>query len=175
MGLYFEKEAEQEVCGQRKGKRTMKKIALIVVSVIAVLAVLVIGGFYMLFRHGDPLKHAPDEAIVGVNAPNTSIYKLSGEKPLFLNIWATWCPPCVGEMPAIEKMYKKYGDRMHFAAISVDSDPAVVPDFVSGKGFTFPIYTGDADKLSKDYSIDVTRAPFSSAPTEPSSRITSAP
>ena len=133
----------------------MKKIALIVVSVIAVLAVLAIGGFYMLFRHGDPLKHAPDEAIVGVNAPNTSIYKLSGEKPLFLNIWATWCPPCVGEMPAIEKMYKKYGDRIHFAAISMDSDPAVVPDFVSDRGFTFPIYTGDVDKLSKDYSIDV--------------------
>ncbi len=133
----------------------MKKIALIVVSVIAVLVVLAIGGLYMLYKPGAPLKHALDEAIVGVNAPNTSIYKLSGEKPLFLNIWATWCPPCVGEMPAIEKMYKKYGDRMHFAAISVDSDPAVVPDFVSSKGFTFPIYTGDADKLSKDYAIDV--------------------
>lgn len=40
------------------------------------------------------------------------------DKPVFLNIWASWCPPCVGELPSIKSLYEKYGDRVHFVLLS---------------------------------------------------------
>ena len=99
-------------------------------------------------------KAAPDEALVGVNTSDASVYGLAGEKPLFLNFWATWCPPCVGEMPAIEAMYQKYGDRLNFAAVSVDEETGVVKTFISSRNMTLPVYTGDLNKISNDYQLD---------------------
>ena len=99
-------------------------------------------------------KSAPDEALVGLNTGDATIYGLAGEKPLFLNFWATWCPPCVGEMPAIEAMYQKYGDRIHFAAVSVDESAADAKAMLAERGMTVPAYTGDLNKLSMDYSLD---------------------
>ena len=103
----------------------MKKLAVLFFAVLA-------AGF--MFLVGGPsasAKAAPDEALIGVvNASDTTIYGLAGEKPVFLNFWATWCPPCVGEMPAIEEMYKKYGDRLHFAAVSVDDENGAAAAFV---------------------------------------------
>ena len=43
-------------------------------------------------------------------------------KPGLINFWATWCPPCVGELPHIEKKYVEYKDRMHFVILSVDDN-----------------------------------------------------
>lgn len=99
-------------------------------------------------------KAAPDEALSGVNTQDATIYGLVGEKPLYLNFWATWCPPCVGEMPAIEAMYKKYGSRIRFAAVSVDQDAETARAFIAERGFTMPVYTGDLQKLANDYMLD---------------------
>jgi thiol-disulfide isomerase/thioredoxin len=50
-------------------------------------------------------------------------------KTVFLNIWATWCGPCVQEMPALERLQAKLGDRLTILAISEDrqGDAAVAP------------------------------------------------
>ncbi len=126
----------------------MKKFAVLFVAVLAV-------GFALLLNGPSAsAKAAPDEALVGINTSDASIYGLAGEKPLFLNFWATWCPPCVGEMPAIEAMYQKYGDRLHFAAVSLDDSSAEAKTFVESKGMTLPVYTGDLNKIGNDYSID---------------------
>lgn len=41
-------------------------------------------------------------------------------KPLVLNFWATWCPPCVKEMPDLEALHKKY-DTVHFVGVAIDT------------------------------------------------------
>jgi len=43
-------------------------------------------------------------------------------KPVFLNFWATWCGPCIGEMPTIESAYKQFKDEIVFVAVS--NEPA---------------------------------------------------
>ena len=128
----------------------MKKMSILIVAVLALTTA------FVLFAKAPSAsaKAAPDEALVGVNTGDATIYGLAGEKPLFLNFWATWCPPGVGEMPAIEAMYQKYGDRLHFAAVSVDEEAGTAAAFVRSRSLTLPVYTGDLNKLGNDYHLD---------------------
>ncbi|MCF6171534.1 MAG: TlpA family protein disulfide reductase [Bacteroidales bacterium] len=50
------------------------------------------------------------------------------DKPVFLNIWATWCPPCIAELPGIHKLYGDYGDKVNFVLVS-NEDPEKVHSF----------------------------------------------
>ncbi|OGP93013.1 MAG: hypothetical protein A2156_05760 [Deltaproteobacteria bacterium RBG_16_48_10] len=62
-------------------------------------------------------------------------------KVVFLNFWATWCSPCIAEMPSIQRLYEKLKDKgIVFACIS-NEEASKVSRFVRRKGFTFPIYT----------------------------------
>lgn len=63
-------------------------------------------------------------------------------KVVFMNIWATWCPPCVAEMPNIQSLYEKVGsDDIAFVMLSVDEGGVEkVQKFIDKKGFTFPVY-----------------------------------
>ncbi len=61
-------------------------------------------------------------------------------KTIFLNFWATWCPPCIAEMPDIHDLYKKVGDSTTFVMISMDKERDKARAFVADKEFTFPVY-----------------------------------
>ena len=61
-------------------------------------------------------------------------------KTVFMNFWATWCPPCIAEMPDIHDLYDKVGDDVAFVMISVDEEQGKALRFVEKKGFDFPIY-----------------------------------
>jgi len=85
---------------------------------------------------------------VGKKAVDFEVELLSGEevklsdylgKPVFLNFWATWCGPCVGEMPDIEKIKKEYGDRLVILAINGGEQKEDVEYFINKKGYTFNI------------------------------------
>ncbi len=61
-------------------------------------------------------------------------------KVLFLNFWATWCPPCVAEMPSIQRLYEELqGGEVAFAAVSSEEADAV-RRFVEENDYTFPVY-----------------------------------
>jgi thiol-disulfide isomerase/thioredoxin len=55
-------------------------------------------------------------------------------KPVFLNVWATWCPPCIAELPGIEDLYDQYGDDVSFVLVS-NEDPEIVKAFARRKGY----------------------------------------
>lgn len=67
-----------------------------------------------------------------------SFRELQG-KVLFLNFWATWCPPCVAELPEIQRAYDKHGDRVTFVLLT-DQDPGVVEAFMAKHGYDLPVY-----------------------------------
>ena len=61
-------------------------------------------------------------------------------KPVFLNFWATWCPPCIAEMPSIQDLYDDYKDEVAFVLISNESRE-VIDAFMERHDYTMPVFT----------------------------------
>jgi len=61
-------------------------------------------------------------------------------KVIFLNLWATWCPPCIAEMPSIQDLYDNYKDNDQLVFLIVSNEKAEkVSAFMKKRGFTFPV------------------------------------
>lgn len=56
-----------------------------------------------------------------------------------VNLWATWCPPCIAEMPSFQKLYRDYGDKVNFYFVSSE-ELTDVTSFMRKKGYTFPVF-----------------------------------
>lgn len=70
-----------------------------------------------------------------------SLKSLEG-KVVFINLWATWCPPCIAEMPSIQKLYNEIGEQnIVFLMVDVDNQFKRSQKFMEKKGFNLPIYT----------------------------------
>ncbi|TDM00332.1 MAG: hypothetical protein C4K58_03690 [Flavobacteriaceae bacterium] len=61
-------------------------------------------------------------------------------KVVFLNLWATWCGPCVAEMPTLQALSDKYKDKVVFLFVSVDHEPELVAPFIKENRYTMPVY-----------------------------------
>jgi len=84
-------------------------------------------------------KISGDFLLIDVNEREVAFSELN-DNAVFLNIWATWCMPCIAEMPDIEKLYQKTGYDVNFVMVSRDDDFNKAKEFVAKKGYTFPIY-----------------------------------
>ncbi|HXI00108.1 MAG TPA: TlpA disulfide reductase family protein [Sphingobacteriaceae bacterium] len=64
-------------------------------------------------------------------------------KVVFINFWATWCAPCIAEMPSIEKLYQSMKDNKNvvFLMVDVDDDYLKSKKFMDRKKFTLPVFT----------------------------------
>ena len=76
-------------------------------------------------------------------------------KVVFLNFWATWCPPCKEEMPSMERLYRRYKGRgFVILALSIDTGgQAPVAAFVKKFGLTFPIGLDPKFTVANQYAI----------------------
>ncbi len=62
------------------------------------------------------------------------------DKPIFLNFWATWCPPCIGELPGIAELFAEYRDKVHFVLVS-NEHPDKIRAFTEKQGYeNLPFY-----------------------------------
>ena len=72
------------------------------------------------------------------NGETLSFSDLKGEV-VFLNFWATWCPPCVAELPEIQRAYEKHGEDVAFVLVT-DQEAGVVDAFMEKHGYQLPVY-----------------------------------
>ena len=106
----------------------------------------------------------------GYMAPRFSLRNLKGNmeglddhlgKVIVVNFWATWCVPCVKEMPSFENLYRRYRSQgLTLLAVSLDKgDSTKVQEFVDKHKLSFPILLdtkGVAEKLYPSFSIPFT-------------------
>ncbi len=99
--------------------------------------------------------------VAGTEAPDFTVRDLKGQEVslsdfrgrlVFLNFWATWCPPCREEMPSMERLYQSMKDKpFTLLAVSVDANAEMVERFRQARGFTFPILIDEDQKAATLY------------------------
>ena len=97
---------------------------------------------------------APDFTVTPVSggAP-VSLKSLRG-KPVLIDFWATWCPPCRESLPHTEDIYKKFGDSGLQVMTVSDENAKTIKDFVAKNKYTFPTYNDSSDATEKAYGVD---------------------
>jgi peroxiredoxin len=98
---------------------------------------------------------APDFSLQTPEGETVTLSELRGQAVL-VNLWATWCPPCRAEMPAIQKLYDEYKDQ-GFVVLAVnmtyqDNPLAVVP-FTQENNLTFPILLEETGEMARKYEL----------------------
>lgn len=79
--------------------------------------------------------------LVDIEGNNHSLAEFKG-KVIFINFWATWCGPCVGEMPEIQKFYDKFKNNNNVVFILASQDDLqTMKNFMQKKDYNFPVYT----------------------------------
>jgi thiol-disulfide isomerase/thioredoxin len=86
-----------------------------------------------------------------------------GDQAVLVNVWATWCGPCVGEMPELVELHHKYAQQgVRVVAVSIDlvltqgvDSAEGVRSFAEQRGFALPVvvYEGDYDQLCDDFDL----------------------
>ena len=105
------------------------------------------------FQVGMPVRKgvtAPDFTAGLIDGSSVTLSELQG-KPVLINFWATWCGPCVREMPAFERLKEDFGDQIEILAVNSGDDAETVKDFAEKNGYTFPIALDETYEISMLY------------------------
>ncbi|MEA3338055.1 MAG: TlpA disulfide reductase family protein [Chloroflexota bacterium] len=129
---------------------------------IAVPVALIIGGAVGLFLAwnqaslpGDPMaQRLPDIELETLEGQPMNLQDLAGQ-PLLLNFWATWCPPCIEEMPALQEAQLAYGNNdVLIVAINQGEDRAAVQEFVDRHGMSLLVLLDEQGSARQYLDVD---------------------
>ena len=96
---------------------------------------------------------APDFILNLLNGGDRSLSSYKGQVVL-LNFWATWCPPCVMEMPSMENLYQRFKDQgLEILAVNVGESTNTAKDFIDLHGFTYPVMMDTNHSVARQYGI----------------------
>lgn len=131
------------------------------VVVIVILLAVVLGGGYIYFSSrplAPPVADAPPSGTTGggQSAPPFTLQDMGGNtvsssqfvgKPLVVNFFATWCPPCKSEIPGFVAVYEKYkGQGFELVGIALDTDTKdKLPGFIAEQRISYKILLGNVE------------------------------
>ncbi len=133
---------------------------------LLLMLVVTLGGYFYLTSNSSTAPVQDNYSVVAEASPlpsfnlknfptNDSIHSKSliSDKPLFINFWATWCPPCVGELPLINEAYNKYQGKVNFAVININNNHDDFIKFLGKSKFTFPTYYANDQEIFNTFRI----------------------
>ncbi|MHB1922123.1 MAG: TlpA family protein disulfide reductase [Chitinophagaceae bacterium] len=105
-----------------------------------------LGFFQVAPKNESPIRPPQSSPVSFVGKSGQRIYlsDLKG-KVVFLNFWATWCPPCRAEMPSINSLYQKFKEdpKVVFMEVDVDGNFPKSQRYLTSRGFDLPLYIMD--------------------------------
>lgn len=99
-------------------------------------------------------RKAPNFKLENIDKKYVELNKETGDGPVLLSFWATWCKPCVEELAEFSKIYKEYKDQgFKMFAISTDNEKSVskVKPLVKSKGYEFPVLLDTNSETARIY------------------------
>lgn len=122
----------------------MFKILAIILSLVVLLA----GCGGQGLSVGDP---APDFQLNSLDGQTVSLSDFKGS-PVLLNFWASWCGPCVKEMPYLQQIYDDWQVMgLTLLAVNIMESPSKVEDFMQSQGLTFPVLLDSEGEIAGQY------------------------
>jgi peroxiredoxin len=130
----------------------------------AIIFFLVVGAVAAFFVYREVSRTGePGVVNIGQQAPDFSIKDQQGRvvklsdyrgKVVFLNIWGTWCQPCIEEMPEMETLNQKFKDKkFQMMAVSVDNDWEEVNEFYREHNLTMPAFLDPGRQVASLYKV----------------------
>ena len=101
-----------------------------------------------------------DFHVVDLKGKPLSLAKYRGQVVL-LDFWATWCPPCIAEMPNVKRTYEKYkNQKFQIIGISLDRGKAPLEAYIEKEGITWPQYYDNSRQISNMYQVQAIPSTF---------------
>lgn len=97
----------------------------------------------------------PNYAAATLAADSASLDGLRG-RVVLLNVWATWCPPCREEIPALQELHERYASEgLEVVGVTIDApgEERAVRDFVREYGMTYPVWLDPQDRVSSTFRL----------------------
>ena len=130
-------------------KRALRTIGIVAVVVAAAFAYV-----HLAENKGYALKlgsEAPGFRLPSIAGGEVDLRSQRG-KIVVLNFWATWCPPCVAEMPSLERLHRTLSpEGLSVIAVSTDEDEADLRRFVSEHALTLPVLKDPGGRVAGEY------------------------
>jgi DsbE subfamily thiol:disulfide oxidoreductase len=133
----------------------LKSIVLIAIFIFAIALIL-----FSVKRDETP----KTKAVVGLNAPGFLLNDPSGKtytlselkgSVVFINFWATWCPPCIEEMPSIQNLYRGFKDNKEFRMVTIlykdDYEKAMA--YLKQNNYEVPVLIDREGTTAKAYGV----------------------
>lgn len=100
-----------------------------------------------------PGETAPDVVGVDLNGAQVSLHQVPG-RVLLVNFWATWCGPCMEELPALQALHEKLqGSGFSVVGIAIDDPAENVREAVACNKITYPVLLDEAGKSKRSFEI----------------------
>ena len=140
-------------------------------TIIFIIAIIIAGGSGFALHKYLNQQHAQNNPAIGIARPEFAAMDLNDQlrnisewdgKVIVLNFWATWCPPCLKEIPDFIEIHKTYGNKdFQIIGIAIDGKDAV-REYASKTGINYPILVLEADgiALANRYGNEMGALPF---------------
>ena len=150
--------------------KKVNKSKLFNITIVVVIALLIIPqtskpikvGIHKIFGMFSPSEISEDDRetlknyhweLINLKGESYELKEAKG-KVVFINLWATWCPPCIAEMPDMQELYNDYQDKVVFLFVSNERQDKVA-SFLKKKGYDLPSFQPKSGIPEELYSTSI--------------------
>lgn len=139
-----------------------KKRSKFFTAALIILALIAGGYFFYLQNSTSEAVQAEVGTEIGMQAPDFELRNINNEKvslsdyrgqKVFLNFWASWCPPCRQEMPDMQKLYEEYEDEVVILAVNVGENKSTAANFMMQNNLSFTVLLDNDKSTARNYLV----------------------